>query len=61
MKPLVAVKKYLEAGERGIPVSLSDFREFWSACTPEERSEYAVVAAKELGVDLDLDPVPEKK
>ena len=44
---VAVVKKFFE------PVSSSEFMAFWKACSEDERQEFAVSAATQLGETLD--------
>lgn len=50
MNRMQAVKRFIEQDSR--PVQTTEFMLFWKACSMEEREEYGLSAAKQLGVEL---------
>ena len=57
MGGLCAVKRHLESGEHGKPVSVGEFKAFWETCSKQEKADFARDAAKALGVELNDDAV----
>lgn len=46
-----AVKQFLEK-DTVRKIDTSEFMSFWKACSEEERQEFGVSAAKQLGLEL---------
>ena len=51
MTRTVAVKSFLEK-DSSRPITNTEFMAFWKVCTDTERQEFAVSAARQLGVEL---------
>ena len=52
MSPSIAVKKFLELDSEQGPITTAEFMAFWKDCSQEDRKDFALTAATELGVVL---------
>lgn len=54
VKPVIAIKRFLEL-DAARPAPVPEFRDFWVACSLEERASLAESAARQLGLILKED------
>ena len=45
---IVTLKKFFEKDSR--PVQMTEMKEFWAACTEQEKDDFCAAAEKQLGL-----------